>query len=221
MFLHGVQDGRLIEYNGRPVPVEQQKMQWEKLQEVINQHWETTNTSLPERAEFYYERELHLPLEQLPEFFNLVRTDEKVVDGRANHCMKAVPKRGYNASNDDERNAQNFELKICIDEKDKEINKVEAKLIGDAKLFNPVLVKMVSGSNTQKSVGDPNQIYLAGTSVIIEWTKINDEAWLPKYAYLKGRFKLLPGSKAFPEEGEATYSDYKKFRVDTQIVPIP
>jgi hypothetical protein len=81
------------------------------------------------------------------------------------------------------------------------------------------MIVKVGGNQPQKSAGDPNQVYEPGTVLSIEWTKINGEVWLPKNGHIKGRFRLLPSRNVYPEEGEATYSDYKKFRVDTKVLP--
>jgi hypothetical protein len=122
-------------------------------------------------------------------------------------------------ADDDEKNAQAFLIKLWVDEKDREISKLEIKLIAEAKLFRTVLIVKAGGSEAQKSAGDPNEVYEPGTILGMEWTKINGEAWLPKSAHSKGKFRFLPARNIFPEEGEATYSDYKKFRVDTKVVP--
>jgi hypothetical protein len=118
VFIHGGQDVRMIEYNGRPIPREQQKSEWDRLQEIIDKHLEAAAKLHFQTDTYYYYYE-----------------------------------------------------------------------------------------------------YEPGTILGMEWTKINGEAWLPKSAHSKGKFRFLPARNSFPEEGEATYSDYKKFRVDTKVTP--
>jgi hypothetical protein len=58
-----------------------------------------------------------------------------------------------------------------------------------------------------------------GSRIIVEQTRVNDEAWLPKYVSLKVdvRLALL---KDFNVEQEQTYCDYKKFRTAARIVGV-
>lgn len=219
VFLHGGQDVRVIEYNGEPIPPEQQKSEWDRLQEIIDKHFEAAGKLRLHTNTYYYEQELQLPLRQIPSMFDIKLKGHPALNGRRTYFVEALPKSGHLPAGDDEKNAQAFHIKLWIDEEDKEICKLEVKLTTEAKLFRPVVIIKVGSSQPQKSAGDPNQVYEPGTVLGIEWTKINGEAWLPKSAYLKGKFRFPPARNIFPEEGEATYSDYKKFRVDTKVLP--
>jgi len=59
-----------------------------------------------------------------------------------------------------------------------------------------------------------------GSRISIELTRVNDEVWLPKSVALKlsARVALL---KSFNVIEDVSYRDYKKFRTDTRIVPLP
>ena len=54
---------------------------------------------------------------------------------------------------------------------------------------------------------------------MIEQTRVNDEAWLPKHMAVKVdvRLALL---KNFNVEQDVTFRDYKKFQSNTKIVPL-
>jgi hypothetical protein len=47
------------------------------------------------------------------------------------------------------------------------------------------------------------------------WKKVNDEAWLPARYWFKGEVRYMMSN--VPAETEQTYTDYKKFRVETKI----
>jgi hypothetical protein len=56
-----------------------------------------------------------------------------------------------------------------------------------------------------------------GAKLSVEQTRINDEVWFPKREYLSGsgRIGLV---KRVAEDQEITWSDYKKFRVDSKVI---
>jgi hypothetical protein len=57
-----------------------------------------------------------------------------------------------------------------------------------------------------------------GAKLVMEQTRISDQIWFPKRLYMagKGRVALV---KRIAEDDEITWTDYKKFQVDSQIVP--
>ena len=57
-----------------------------------------------------------------------------------------------------------------------------------------------------------------GAKLVLEQTRINGELWLPKREYMvgNGRIALL---KRIAEDDEITWTDYRKFQVDSRIVP--
>jgi hypothetical protein len=57
-----------------------------------------------------------------------------------------------------------------------------------------------------------------GSYVSLKQTRINDEVWLPRHVNVKieARVALL---KNFKEDIDVAYSDYKKVRVHTRILP--
>jgi hypothetical protein len=57
-----------------------------------------------------------------------------------------------------------------------------------------------------------------GSRLLIDQTRINDEVWLPRHVAVKVdvRVALL---KNFNVEEDVTYRDYRKFRIDTKILP--
>lgn len=86
---------------------------------------------------------------------------------------------------------------VWIDEKAKDVVRLEAYFVGDLHLAGGVL------ANVQK-----------GTSFVFEQAYINNEVWLPTYveAHVGVRFLLVKGLRV---NVTTKYSDYKKFNVET------
>ena len=57
-----------------------------------------------------------------------------------------------------------------------------------------------------------------GAKLVFEQTRVNDEVWLPKREFLSGhgRIGLL---KRVAEDDEITWRNYRKFRVDSKVMP--
>jgi hypothetical protein len=57
-----------------------------------------------------------------------------------------------------------------------------------------------------------------GTRLLIEQTEVNDEIWLPRHVAVKvgARLMLL---KKLNLDLDITYSDYRKFRAESRVVP--
>jgi hypothetical protein len=86
---------------------------------------------------------------------------------------------------------------VWIDEKARDVARLEAYFVSDAKIAGGLL------ANLQK-----------GTGFVFEQAYLNNEAWLPTYeeAHVGARVLLVKG---FRISEVVHYSDYKKFRVET------
>jgi len=96
-----------------------------------------------------------------------------------------------------EKLAQKLAGVVWIDEKARDVARLEAYFVGDMKIGGGLL------ANLQK-----------GTSFVFEQAYVNNEVWLPTYeeAHVGVRVLLVKGFKV----NEVTrYSDYKKFNVET------
>ena len=58
--------------------------------------------------------------------------------------------------------------------------------------------------------------YEKDSVITYEWSKVNNEAWLPVRFWFKGRIRYMLHD--IPDETEQTYSDYKKFHAETKVV---
>ena len=96
-----------------------------------------------------------------------------------------------------EKLAQKLAGVVWVDEKARDVARLEAYFVGDMKIGGGLL------ANLQK-----------GTSFVYEQAFVNNEVWLPTYmeAHIGVRVLLVKGIKA---SVVTRYSDYKKFNVET------
>ena len=91
---------------------------------------------------------------------------------------------------------------IWIDEKARDVARLEAHFNANVKIGGGVVGSLEKGS-----------------SFVFEQSRVNDEVWLPTYdeVHLGGRFLFL---KVKANQIER-YSDYRKFRAETKFIPEP
>jgi hypothetical protein len=107
------------------------------------------------------------------------------------------PNPEYKPKNIEEKVVKELAGVVWIDEKAKDVVRLEAYFVGDLHIGGGVL------ANLQK-----------GTSFIFEQAYVNNEVWLPTYmeAHIGVRFLLVKG---FKMNVTTKYSDYKRFNVET------
>ena len=59
-----------------------------------------------------------------------------------------------------------------------------------------------------------------GAKLVFEQTRVNNEVWLPKREYERGTGRVGILKKVAMEE-ELIWSDYRKFRVESNVVAAP
>ena len=103
----------------------------------------------------------------------------------------------YKPRNWEEKIVQKLAGAVWVDEKARDVARLEAYFVGDAKIGGGLL------ANVQK-----------GTGFVFEQEYVNNEVWLPTYeeAHVGARVLLLKGLRV---TDVTRYSDYKKFRVET------
>ena len=165
------------------------------------------------------------PIAQLPDEFRLRWRGQQLLDGHEVQVIEALPVDQPRPGSSDQEYARHFKMKLWVDADEAQIVRVESEVIRSLTLdqdlphFSPDF--KFSGVHTWRFE------YARGTTAAMEWTKVNDEAWLPKWTSWKTPKEtvtaLTPTKPAAPihtrDQVTATYSHYKKFRVDTRVVP--
>jgi len=183
-----------------------------------------------------YLADLRLPLRQLPDPFDIRLIGTVVLNGRKTYVLEANPKTPHASIEKPDADAQNFKLKIWIDEADTQIVKAEGKAISDG-FLSKIDDFVLDSSNLSPKVAakvrellpDSRSLYSRGTVVTMQWARVNDEVWLPSEIHINGVEELVyPKPRGndvkFVNEGtpikyDIVFSDYQKFRVNTRILP--
>lgn len=217
MMLEGAQYRRTILLNGRPLSPEQEKEQQIMLEAEAaarraghNQH--------PVRLSSF------VPIVQFPDEFRLRWRGQGSLDGSHVQVIDALPFEADERDSADHEYARHFRMKLWIDADEAQIVRVESEVIRTLTLDQDLL-----GFRDQKfsGVGAWRFEYARGTKTVMEWTKVNGETWLPKWSSWKAPKEtvtdLAPARTAGPlkfrDQRTQTFSNYKKFRVDSRVVP--
>jgi hypothetical protein len=199
--LDGLPFTRTTERDGKSLSEAEQRKQQQKLdKDTAKLEAETPVEKQRRAAEFEKSRcRERAFLLELPDAFDLKLEGSDKIDGQDVWVISGVPKPGYHAKTRDGAALAKIRGKIWIEKAGYQWVRVEAETIGTIS-FGVFLARLNPGAK-----------------LVLEQTRINDELWLPKRVYMngKGRIALV---KRVAEDEEITWTDYKKFQVDSRIV---
>jgi hypothetical protein len=200
--LDGLPFTRMLERDGKPLPAAEQHKQQQKLdKETAKLEGETAEEKQRRAAEFEKSRRRERAfLLEIPDALDFHLDGSEQVDGQDVWVVSGVPKPGYRAKSRDGAALAKIRGKMWIEKKGYQWVRVEAETT-ETISFGWFLARLSPGAK-----------------LVLEQTRIDDELWLPKREYMtgKGRIALV---KRIAEDEEITWSDYKKFQVDSRIVP--
>lgn len=200
--LDGVPFTRMLERDGKPLPAAEQRKQQQKLdKETARLESETPEEKHRRAADFEKSRRRERAfLLEIPDAFDLKLEGSDKIDGQDVWVISGVPKPGYHAKSRDGTALAKIRGKMWIEKTGYQWVRVEAETT-ETISYGLFLARLSPGAK-----------------LVLEQTRINDELWLPKREYMagKGRIALL---KRIAEDEEITWTDYKKFQVDSRIVP--
>ena len=139
-------------------------------------------------------------LREIPDAYDFRFEGNDKIDGHDVWIVSGVPKPGYRAKSRDGAALLKIRGNMWIDKAGYQWVRLEAQTT-ETISFGLFLARLNPGAK-----------------LVLEQTRINDEVWLPKREYLSGsgRIGLV---KRVAEDQEITWSDYKKFRVDSKVIP--
>ena len=137
---------------------------------------------------------------EVPDAFDFRLDGDETVDGQNVWMISGVPKPEYHAKTRDGRALLKIRGKLWIEKAGYQWVRLEAQTTATIS-FGLFLARLNPGA-----------------SLVFEQTRVNNEVWLPKREWLRGsgRIGLL---KRVAEDQEITWSHYRKFQVDSKIVP--
>ena len=200
-YLNGEEISTLVKKDGKALSDEELKKENEKTQKEIEniQKREAKKEAKDEKAkeEGKKDKDDDPGIETFLRACQFVNPRRERFRGQDVLVFDFEPNPEYKARNMVEKIVQKLAGVIWIDEKARDVARLEAYFVGDFKFAGGLL------ANLQK-----------GTSFIFEQAYLNNEVWLPTYeeAHVGVRVLLLKGFKV---NAVTRYSDYKKFNVET------
>lgn len=192
---------RDLERDGKPLPPHEQQKEQAKLDKTVARI-ENETPGQKQRRLAEYEKQRRRDREfllELPDAYDFRMEPDEKLDGQDVWVIDGVPKPGYRPKSRDGRALQKIRGKLWIEKAGYQWVRLEAQTTATIS-FGLFLARLNPGA-----------------MLVFEQTRVNDEVWLPKREYLSGsgRIGLL---KRIAEDEEITWTNYRKFQVDSKIV---
>jgi hypothetical protein len=192
---------KLVERDGKPLTAkelakEDQKQEAKEARKAARLYGEDASR----RASAESERRLK-ETKTIDELFRLYEfriVGRETLDGRGAIVVTFEPRPGVKTETRGGKILKKFTGRAWVDEEDRQLVRVEAKLTGDLSFGFGLLAKLKKGSHAQ-----------------IQRRKVNDEIWLPAEARFVGHGRLFL-VKGLHIDALSEYSDYRKFTVETE-----
>jgi hypothetical protein len=204
VILFGEPHRRTLERDGKPLPPEEQRKEQEKLDKYVSKLSRETPDQRQRRVTGYEKQRQkdRAFLTEIPELYAFSLDGEEKVDGRDVWVISAIPKASYQPKQPDAKPLMKIRGKLWIDKTEYQWVRLEAETM-DTISYGVFLARLNPGAK-----------------LVFEQTRVNDELWLPKREFVRGagRVGLL---KKVAMEQELTWSNYRKFQVESKVVSAP
>jgi hypothetical protein len=203
MMIYGEQVSRRIAHNDKPLSEKETAKEEEKIQKVISKRKDETEEQRKKRLEQENkdreeEREF---VREVADAYNFRLVEVATLDGRETYVIDAEPRPGFQPHHKGAKYLPKFKFRVWIDKEETQWVKLHGEVI-DTVSWGVFLARLHKGSLFE-----------------VAETRVNDEVWLPKQVAfrLDAKIGLL---KHYSIQEESIYRDYKKFRIDTKVVPL-
>ncbi|MBI3405341.1 MAG: hypothetical protein HY046_07760 [Acidobacteria bacterium] len=206
-YLDGDAVSKLIEKDGKPLSDADQKKEQERVEKHIREHDEHKKKREAEkqkRAAEGKKEDDDIGVIDFLRIMELTNPRRERFRGQDVIVFEFGPRPGYKPRKRAESLIQKLGGVIWIDERDKEVARLEARMLDSFKVGGGLVATIQQGS-----------------AMVFEQDRVKDEVWLPLYveANLAGRYLLFAGFKINVIQ---RFSNYKKFNVEsTQQVRPP
>jgi len=192
---------RLVAVDGRKLSDEelaqQDKKHEEKSERRLSRHAGEDEEERRARLEGDTEKERDV-VDEVFRMDDIRITGREIVDGRPTIVVTFTPRPGYKPVTKGAKMIQKLEGRAWIDEEDKQLVRLEGRLLENVGVGPAKLARLQKGATAW-----------------FQRRKVNNEIWLPAEARFTGAAKvfLVFGGRM---ELQSRYSDYKKFSVGTE-----
>ena len=198
LILYGRPYFKLIRQEGKELSPRDIKREEEKLnKELARRKKDQAKDAARERRRIENAR---LTAQEVAEAFDFRLAGVESIAGREAWAIDATPKPGYRAKTREARIYSKLSARMWIDRAESRWVKMDAQ-VNQTVSFGWFLLRLYPGAHFAH-----------------ERIRIGDEIWLPKNDLARGEAKI-GGIKTVRAEQETTYSDYRKFRADSTLIP--
>ncbi|HYK16742.1 MAG TPA: hypothetical protein VEV37_01920 [Bryobacteraceae bacterium] len=199
--LYGEPHRRMLEHKNKALTDEEKRKEQEKLDKSVAKLASETDAQRAHRlAQVEKEREKDREfLRDVPDLYDFKSIGEQKIDGLDTWVISATPKAGYQPRHSDAKPLLKIQGKIWIDKAEYQWVRIEAETTGTIS-YGLFLARLNPGAK-----------------LLFEQTRVNDEIWLPKYEHVSGSGRLGLVKKIALEQ-DLTWSNYRKFQVESKIV---
>jgi hypothetical protein len=194
---------KLIAKDNKPLSDNDAKKEDEKIEKIIEKRKNESEGYRRKRLEKQDKDREHGRefVKEIADAYTFRYVGAENLDGRETLIIDADPRPGYEPEMKEAKFLPKFRFRAWIDQAEKQWVKLDIQCI-DTVSVGLFLLRVHKGSSIQ-----------------IDQVRVNDEVWLPKHVSLKldARLALLKGLNI---SEDVTYSEYKKFRIDTKILPV-
>lgn len=201
--LEGSPYRRLVAIDDHPLPPKEERKEEEKLRVSIEERRKETPEDRERRLADWRRRQeqRRAPVKELPDAFDFRMAGEAALDGRPVYVIDATPHPGYKPKQSATAFLPKVKARFWIGKTDGQWMKIEMETL-DTISYGGILLRLGKGGR-----------------LVVEQTRVNNEVWMLKHVLLRAsaRVLLVVGVR---EEIEFTFSDYKKFQVESRVVPM-
>ncbi|HEY1340995.1 MAG TPA: hypothetical protein VGF59_25965 [Bryobacteraceae bacterium] len=189
--LEGSSYRKLVMKNDQPLSPREQRQEEEKLRKEQQIRKEENSGKRPRRV-FSLSYSFFLPYDKLIDIYDLQYGGEGEIADRPAYVVKLTPKPAFHPATDDEKEALNYAMKMWLDRADCFPVRIEGEVTGEHS-------RLARGSRFR-----------------VEDARPDGDAWLPSVIEFQYSARV---AKLFTARGEATttFSDYRRFQVDSNL----
>ena len=199
--IYGEPHHRVLKRDGKPLSEADNRKEQAKLDQVLAKREQETPQERERReADFEKQRAKDREfLREVPDLFDFQLLGDEKIDGHDVWVISATPKPSAQPKRGEAKALLKVQAKVWIDKAEYQWVRLEAETTATIS-FGLFIARLAPGAKLE-----------------FEQTRVNDEVWLPRREVVRGAARLGLVKKLAGEE-ETTWSNYRKFQVDSRVV---